>query len=69
MGCVGIFGGLMRCRLCRKDNEMEAVRDIGGCVGGRQRNISKNICKEIKRDVATAVELTSRPTIRVVSHL
>ena len=32
MGCVDI---------CREDNEMEAVRGCcGGCVGGRQRNIT-----------------------------
>ena len=70
MGCVGICGGLMRCRLCREDNEMEAVRGYWGDVLGDGRGIlAYYICKEIKRDVYTAVELISRPTIRAVSHL
>ena len=49
---------------------MEAVRGCWGDVLGEGRGILVHyICKEIKRDVYTAVELTSRPTIRVVSHL
>ena len=36
VSCVGIRGGLMRCRLCRymwRTNEMRAVFSGVGCVG------------------------------------
>jgi len=51
----------MRCRMCRYMWGIEEEYFIiypGGIV-----------LREIKRDVHIAVELTGRPTIRVVSHL
>ena len=56
-------------------NEMQAVRgywgDIRGMVEKEYLIIYPGgiVLREIKRDVCIAVELTSRPTVHVVSHL
>jgi len=56
----------MRCRLCRY---MWGI--LRGMVEEEYFIIYPGgiVLREIKRAVYTAVELTSRPTIRVVSHV
>ena len=56
-------------------NEMQAVRGYWGIFRGlvEEEHLIRYpggiVSREIKRDVYIAVELTSRPAIRVVSHL
>ena len=68
----------MRCGLRRQMwgiNEMQAVRGYWGVFRGMAEKEylivypGSIVLREIKRDVYIVVELTSRPTIRVVPHL
>ena len=62
----------MRCRMCRYMwgiNKMQAVRGDWGILKGMVEEEYLIVLREMKRDVYIAVELTGRPTIRVVSHL